>query len=68
MEDDLGKEKKPLVWPTLNLEVDEDKHIEHIHLKLDESSIEQLLFEIELECKDLLLTSEKVDKVLQNQF
>lgn len=49
MEDDLGKEKKPLVWPTLNFEVEEDKHIEHIHLKLDESSIEQLLFEIELE-------------------
>lgn len=49
MDDDLGKEKKPLVWPTLNFEVEEDKHIEHIHLKLDESSIEQLLLEIELD-------------------
>lgn len=49
MEDELKKEKQPLTWPTLNFNVGEEEEIiEHIHLKVDESSIDQILFEIEL--------------------
>lgn len=48
MEDDLKSDKKPLIWPTLNLNLPEEETVEHIHLKTDESSISQILFEIEL--------------------
>lgn len=40
--------KKPLVWPTLFTDLEEDKEVvEHIVLKTNVESIDDLLFEIE---------------------
>lgn len=58
MENDLSEEKKPLVWPTLNLEFGEDNNIEHITIGSTNPSIEDLLFEIEFNYPHI---SEKLD-------
>lgn len=48
MTDSADVERKPLIWPTLFHDFEEPKEvIEHIELKTDIESIDELLFEIE---------------------
>ena len=49
MTDSADVDKQPLTWPTLfGPEELDEPIVEHIHIKTDQESIDELLFEIEL--------------------